>query len=360
MVGKKFFSLFLLATLPAVFAAGVSTQTEQLKANASEVPALVKVNASVSFNQLIPGQEYSAPVAVEWAVPRQSLANIADKTVVIYARVEPASEDSWVYFKPDGKTRTRSVLLKLECVIEQGDCGKASVLSRTATAFYAAPFNATYPHEDGLKISASLVDLAQSDQFEAHQIEAKSRLASAEEKIEVLAQSAVANSSFGASASAELEKLAAQARVLLAEKKLDELAQKMDDLEKKLEGQLALARETDEEKEALAQDAAQTVQKPEPYASWATGLATGTVYSAGAVALITLALLGYAVWSGRKNNRQSPHKQLHARQEETSFSAGAADEHGGEAATRSGVDTSNGSEGKKFSDGGEPGDPWAR
>lgn len=248
MTVNKTTILFLLSAIFATnLVAAVSTQTEEIGVSATEVAKLIKVSASLSFENLIPGQEYSAPVTVEWAVPDSGLANINEEKIIVRVNVERRVQDSWIYFKRNG-VKTSNALLEIYCVVEGGKCSTQSKLAEAVVAYYSAPFGAQYPHEDGLRVSAFLIPLQQAEEELVFEGDAQEKIGLTEQKINDLQLAGALQ------AAEELKKLVSEARELLAEKKFGELKAKVALLEGRLEEALKQAEET------LAENAGQAAQ----------------------------------------------------------------------------------------------------
>ncbi len=309
---KKLLGLVLLAcAFAALPLQAVSVQTEEIGVNASEVPVLVKVSANLSFGNLIPTHLYSSQVKVEWALPNQALANIAESQVILDVKIEPRVNGSWIYFKKGG-ILTKSFYAQLYCVVENGACSNASKLLETATAYYQAPLDAQYPHPDGVKVSASIIPIAQAQKQAEFESKAIAQIASIESQLK----------GKQGNDAARLEQLLIAAKTLLAEKNFQELNETIASLEARIAGLGAARGQKDSQntaahadEKAPAENAANLPSQnqanetsngtvEQKAASPLTGflINSATAEAAGGVALVILALLGFAVTRKNKNN----------------------------------------------------------
>jgi len=154
-----FLLLFLLVPLASC------AQVQELTLSLDEVTRFVTLSTTLDTSKLIlPEHEYTGTVSVDWAVPPEALRSLAASQVTIYVRVEPSVEDSWLYFQ-EGSARLRSFAFTLECRLSNNACGEGSRLSRSFVVVYRAPANAQLPREERLRLTASLVPLAPSQEF---------------------------------------------------------------------------------------------------------------------------------------------------------------------------------------------------
>jgi len=142
------FSLFLFSSL--CFA--VASQQEVLKIGASEVSSLVSVKGDLNFKDFIPGEEYSRAVSVDWNIPSSSLDGIESEKVRVFVKLEPSSNNSFLFFKKN-QVRGKEFFFALECMVEHGACSSSSVLSRQVQVFFKAPSGASA--NDSLVVNAS-------------------------------------------------------------------------------------------------------------------------------------------------------------------------------------------------------------
>lgn len=334
-------ALSALLVLTALPAQALSSQTEEIGFSASEVPKLISVSASLSFENLVPSHLYSAPITVNWAVPDNALSNLAESEVIVRVKIEPRVNNSWIFFEKQG-VRYKSAYTELHCFVENGKCAGNSTLSQTITAYYIAPLAAQYPHQDGLRVSAFLVPIGQAVLEAALENSASEQIASAEAKLKASA----------GEAAAQLRQLIEEAKALLAEKKFDELKQKLALLQSeaaqqqpsKKNGQehanvnavtgqkqaYATAKNVSLEKEEGAggapEEAAGGVPSPQKGgATRATGLSinSSTASAAGGVALVILAMLAFAATRNNKAGRGGPANKNISWQEEEKHEMGA-------------------------------------
>lgn len=161
-MNKAFSAVFLLALLLPL-AAGISTQTETVSGDASEVGKLISVDGSLALGSLLPGYTYASTISVKWAVPKESLSSIAEDKVIVYVIAKAKSSSSWAFFKTPSGGKTRVVSFQLTCIVANGDCTSGSTLSKELSVFYVAPQDAVYPHSDGVTVNAALEKIPDED-----------------------------------------------------------------------------------------------------------------------------------------------------------------------------------------------------
>lgn len=326
---KKLFVVTALLLSFALLAQAISSQTEEIGVSASEVPKLISVSASLSFENLVPAHLYSTPIRIDWAVPESALSNLAESEVIVRVKIEPRTSNSWIYFEKEG-VRYKTAYTELRCLVENGKCNSRSALSQTITANYIAPLGAQYPHDDGLKVSAFLIPIEQLQQEYALELNASAQISSL---------ASIATRTFdqaaGSPASQQVNELIEQARSLLAEKKFDELKLQIALLEERI-AELQKTRQTavtarqkanELDNNALQlEDNAPTFENEQVGqengtqsnesgiglqarggSSQSTGFVvnSSTAAAAGAVGLLMAALLGYAA-TRRKGARLTP------------------------------------------------------
>jgi|GEM_PF-3736184 len=301
---KKTFlaSLFLVAAL-SIFSFA-APQSYELSFNASGAPQLVRVDGNFSFDNLIPGLEYSSQVKVSWNVPKEALANLAEQKVVLSIKAMPRALDSWVYFNQDPAQKALS--LELYCVLRDKTCAESSKLEQTITVYYKAPQDARYPHVDGMRFEAS-VDVLSQQQVDAEHRTLSLTLSGLESRITMLNEN-------NSQTDAALLALLNESRSQLESEKFVQLNETIALLEGKivkLEAQKT-AMQAQQENETTA-----AVPQKQQNADGTTGFisANSSIYGAGLAAVFIALLLAYAVWAkgnGEPNKpRHHGHSQTH-------------------------------------------------
>jgi len=119
--------LFALCISPILSAA--EYEEHYLNINVPSIGRLINYSTPLNVSSLIPYQEYSSVIVVEWAIPESALSNIKADEIFIFISITSTNETEFVYFNKEGGI-SKSATSVLRCKIIEGKCGEGSELRK--------------------------------------------------------------------------------------------------------------------------------------------------------------------------------------------------------------------------------------
>lgn len=161
---KEFlFYLFVMGLIVIVLSSTVGASLQRLEVKTVDPNSLIEVQGALDFEEVLPGHSYIRELTVSLNLSEGMLRGLMSENVTVFVSVASDANNSILFFDVNG-VELRRAGFELVCLLSQGECSRASPLSRVVKVRLQAPLDGREFNETVI-VNATLVPPSSSSPF---------------------------------------------------------------------------------------------------------------------------------------------------------------------------------------------------